>query len=333
MLQDRRKRTAFTLIELLVVIAIIAILIALLVPAVQKVRESSARTQCVNNQKQLGVAVHNFHATFNKLPPAWNWPGITAPTGSVAGGFAGTGTWHVFLMPYLELDGLYKQVMAAPTNQKNPAYEMVVPVFLCPSDPSAGRYGFGPGKNRQNPNDGNPIKHPALGSANYAGNVWVFNPVAPGTIVKSIPDGTSNQIMICEIYQYCNAGLNLSGTVAGPITTGNQDGAAWGYLSQFFQGGTTAVAMYGCGTSGLGSCQDFNQGSTNFQLAPLPDGVLPPNGEGCVENAIQTGHLAGMVVTLADASVRIVSATVNPLTWRQANNPNDGVVLPPDWNQ
>ena len=67
-----RARTAFTLIELLVVIAIIAILIALLVPAVQKVRESAARTQCANNLKQLALAVHNYESTFKKIPPARN---------------------------------------------------------------------------------------------------------------------------------------------------------------------------------------------------------------------------------------------------------------------
>src|SRR5438105_743737 len=115
------NRSAFTLIELLVVIAIIAILIALLVPAVQKVRESSARSQCQNNLKQLALACHNYHDVNRFLPPARICRDAYA-------------TWVVLIMPYMEQQGAYKlwDIKQGIAAQSNAAVQVMLPNMYCP---------------------------------------------------------------------------------------------------------------------------------------------------------------------------------------------------------
>ncbi len=116
LLSRGRWGKGFTLIELLVVIAIIAVLVGLLIPAVQKVREAAARTTCKNNLKQIGTALHNYHDTFQALPPGYLGP--TAPLLDVwdknnpnFGGFQ----WlpvQFYLLPYLEQANLYQSMMS-----------------------------------------------------------------------------------------------------------------------------------------------------------------------------------------------------------------------------
>ncbi len=116
------QRRAFTLIELLVVIAIIAVLLGLLVPAVQKVRESATRLQCANNLRQIGLAIHNYHDTNGALPPLY-----------IAGD--GHASWMVVVLPYLEQDPLFKEWDLSRTyyKQESRAIEGQVPAYYCPA--------------------------------------------------------------------------------------------------------------------------------------------------------------------------------------------------------
>ncbi|VTT99629.1 Prepilin-type N-terminal cleavage/methylation domain-containing protein OS=Singulisphaera acidiphila (strain ATCC BAA-1392 / DSM 18658 / VKM B-2454 / MOB10) GN=Sinac_3867 PE=4 SV=1: N_methyl_2: SBP_bac_10 [Gemmataceae bacterium] len=140
MLWKTRTRSGFTLIELLVVIAIIAVLIGLLLPAVQKVREAAARLQCVNNNKQLGIALHAFHDAYSYFPPAGVDPAFGWPRRGIAPGVQhGMG---VFLLPYIEQNALYTQYRwdvdwRAPENQT--VVTARLKVYICPSVPNTER--------------------------------------------------------------------------------------------------------------------------------------------------------------------------------------------------
>jgi prepilin-type processing-associated H-X9-DG protein len=172
---NSRKRSAVTLIQLLVVIAIIGFLLALLLPAVAKVRQAASRTQSINNLKQLGLACHNYHATFNALPP-----GNDSKNFSTA----------ARLLPYIEQAGLYNSINfdEASTNKANAtARKMVVQVFLSPDDPQATVTGAGATNYLFNAGS-----QPAL-----VDNDGIFYQDSKIKFTD-IPDGTSNTLMIGE---------------------------------------------------------------------------------------------------------------------------------------
>jgi prepilin-type N-terminal cleavage/methylation domain-containing protein/prepilin-type processing-associated H-X9-DG protein len=132
-----RNRKAFTLIELLVVIAIIAVLVALLLPAVQQAREAARRSQCKNNLKQIGLALHNYHDNHQTFPPGWI--AVDPTTGAQAAHDGGTGVgWGTLILPHLDqaaVFGAFDSTVAIsdPANLTLRATKLAV--FSCPSDP------------------------------------------------------------------------------------------------------------------------------------------------------------------------------------------------------
>lgn len=158
-----QPRQGFTLIELLVVIAIIAILVALLLPAVQSAREAARRSQCKNNLKQIGLALHNYHEISRTFPPGWI--GVDRTTGNQD--FEGYNSfgWAALLLPQLEQGSLHNSLnmrlsMLDPAN--TPQLLTVLPVFRCPSDTGPDVWDV--------PEEGGSNILATVSSSNYVGN-------------------------------------------------------------------------------------------------------------------------------------------------------------------
>ena len=196
------RRAGFTLIELLVVIAIIAILIGLLLPAVQKVREAAARTQCINNMKQVGLALHNYHDANQKFPPGY----VSAYDS--AGNDTGPGWgWAAHILPQMEQDNVFRQIdLKQPIEAAANASPrtVIVKSFLCPSDsPPQQAFPVGP----RSASGQLTSTTCTVAPSNYVGNYGVGEPGVDGdgifyrnsTVrIGDITDGTSSTLMVGE---------------------------------------------------------------------------------------------------------------------------------------
>ena len=315
--QPRHQRGGFTLIELLVVIAIIAVLIGLLLPAVQKVREAAARTQCANNLKQIALAAHNYEGSHGVFPtgarPSVMENGV--PT-------MGSNVW-VELLPYLEQDNLYRK-WAFTDNRNNVAggrnatQAQVIKLLLCPSDRmtdpvweqlpgiypvppwSCGFYGM-------SSYGGNAGKRSVL--TNRLSKDGVFF-VGSNVHLVEITDGTSNTLFFGERYHY-------------DPEYDRQRPVVW----------SNAPPMAGWGRWGFVA----NQGASGNISLSTPVRInyqVPPGGDfSTLEDracAFGSGHPNGANFAFADGSVRFLKDSTPLLTLQALSTRAGGEVVSSD---
>jgi type II secretory pathway pseudopilin PulG len=288
------------LIELLVVIAIIAVLIGLLLPAVQKVRESAARSECGNNLKQLGIATQACHDTNRMLPPA---------CGSFGGDTMGLGaTPTVWLLPYIEQGNLFNLVKAAggPNTPGNWDYTQtgyLIKIYQCPSDPTNAS-----GSGAYASYGANGL---VFGSATTSINASGF-PVsssfkyqAVSVLPRAVPDGQSNTIFWSEKVSHCTGGSPVGGTL-------------WAANIAVDHGHLALIPTPGNGTKGL------------------PPNIAPQFNVRNVTNCMafwqpSSAHTNNLLVGLGDGSVRPITSGISLLTLNAAFVPDDGITLGPGW--
>jgi prepilin-type N-terminal cleavage/methylation domain-containing protein len=323
-----QRRRGFTLIELLVVIAIIAILIALLLPAVQQAREAARRTQCKNNLKQMGLALHNYHDVYGAFPPGRvrnTYSGITD------GWYTGNIAWLPRLLPQIDQTPLFNTIdwnLGQGTsgtdghtgvNGANPtgARRQIVTAFLCPSDPGTGQVNWTDPTGMRvtgRASDG------SYASTSYAGCVGTDWRLRSGTaarglfgqnsrvLVRDILDGTSNTLAVSEI------------VVGFPKLSDNDDGAG------------------NCPQTGTLDTSATRQTGNSWFYAYFPQSSFfstytPPNSSitwDCGANsdrvnvASRSMHTGGVQSLLCDGSVRFISENLDLQTWQNLGDKSDG---------
>jgi prepilin-type N-terminal cleavage/methylation domain-containing protein len=294
----RQCRSGFTLIELLVVIAIIAILIGLLLPAVQKVRESANRAQCGNNLKQMGLALHAYMNTFKVFPSGGLGPGAPRTmSGSVPADYRTQGWgWCYQILPYIEQSDLWK----LPAGHESTIVATPIPMLYCPT--RARDYVIS-----------------GLAVSDYAGNggswgwAWptsdealdgAFTPTSTKPVnLAAITDGTSNTLLVGELWLY-NQWYN--DRTSGPGSCIDNEG--W--------------------------CNGWDNDTICFSgshMYDAPGGIVAPQQDSQTDYAcgfiFGSAHLPSFGTVFCDGSVHFISYSIHPTTWHNLCSRNDGNVV------
>lgn len=336
-----KRNKGFTLIELLVVIAIIAILIALLLPAVQQAREAARRTQCKNNLKQLGLALHNYHDIHGSFPPGRVRTYV--PSGIQAWNTSNIG-WAARLLAQIDQAPLFAQInfnqvkgnSTASGHNANPngAMRQRLAAFRCPSDTETGA-----GKRFDLPDGSGVVRgaapNPNYGKTNYLGNLGNnarYEPLTNNTRInrfsgifqevssvqiRDITDGTTNTLAFAE----CVIGfprINAQPTFGGPNP---------------FQ--TTA-----CPQNGNPDTNSFRQTGNSWFYHEMPNSsvfttAVGPNSRfyDCGNNtddasvAARSMHTGGVQVALCDGSVKFASENIDLSIWQRLGARHDGETI------
>ncbi len=310
------KRVGFTLIELLVVIAIIAILIGLLLPAVQKVREAAARTQCQNNLKQLALAAHNYHDANGKLPPGRDAMNMST---------------HVFLLPYIEQDNVCKTMdMMMPWDDmaNDVARAATIKTFLCPSDPVT-QVPAGWGGNNYRGNQGSGILHGQPSASPGDPNYGMPAPNGPFVPIKTvtltgISDGTSNTAAFSEhLKGDFNNGVSSPTDTFEPGTYPNTPDEA---VAQCAAMDPSNLSLQGRSDVGAPWLRGYHSTTAYFHVGP-------PNSRSCmfppgrIATTASSAHTGGVNVSMCDGSVRFVTNSIPLASWRAMGSRDGGEVV------
>jgi prepilin-type N-terminal cleavage/methylation domain-containing protein/prepilin-type processing-associated H-X9-DG protein len=347
---NRSSRHGFTLIELLVVIAIIAVLIALLLPAVQAAREAARRSQCINNLKQIGLALHNYHSSFGSFPM-----GTTAAIAYVGSAPTTWGTWsaQAQMLGYLEQQPMYSAINFSINNWQglgatinSTVWNTKIASFLCPSDAKAGtNTSYSNSNNNYFGSMGTTTNASATVSTGIFANTSVYS-------IQAITDGTSNTIAFAEAVVGDNVhftkfrdGLD-SGTAAtvpvAPATTYDAFTYQPGVLADL----QTCTTWFNTQTNNSSEDKGWrwasgSPGLTVFNTIVPPSSVNYPWSGcrfGCTGCGVDfanyvncnSNHPGGCNVLFGDGSVRFIKSTIAMNTWWSLGTKERGEVISSD---